>query len=330
MENNMVDALARLAEEGNFARCIEAAEQMISQGGWSAFQLATIHLINCRCRLHLQDAHGALRSGAAAATLARQEEEYDLLGRALLYQGTAHAALQQYDQALRCFYDYFTYMAGYHEAQRLEGAVWKHLGVTYQRQLEPEKAAYALEEARRWFAAREIDHGAFTSTHDLINVYLYLADTDPSKLRTVRSLLTAQRAIAHRHLDDLYYAGTFLLDLAAWLARTGRPRMAAVAATRALEVYQGDRAHSFHCHLLLHRCRLARGDGRRALGHLLAAWSDAVAAGSPELEHLAAESLADALEREASEILRELGTLQSGSAATHRLPAHAPMRRDLQ
>lgn len=326
----MVDALARLAEEGRFARCIDTADQMISQGGWSPSQLAAIHLVSCRCRLQLQDAQGALRSGAAAAALARQEREYDLLGRALIYQGTAHAALQEYDQALRCFYDYFTHMTGYREAQRLEGAVWKHLGVTYQRRLEPEKAAYALEEARRWFAARNIDHGAFTSTHDLINVYLYVAETDRSKLLAVRSLLTEQRAVAQRHPGEPYYRGTYLLDLAAWFARSGRPRQAAVAATRALEAYRGDRAHAFHCHLLLHRCDLARGDGRRALGHLLAAWSDAMAAGSPELEQLAAESLADVLEREASEILRELGAVQTGSAASHRQPLHAPMRRDLQ
>lgn len=326
----MVDALARLAEEGRFARCIDTADQMISQGGWTPAQLAAIHLISCRCRLQLQDAHGALRSGAAAAALARQEREYDLLGRALLYQGTAHAALAQYDQALRCFYDYFTHMTGYREARQLEGAVWKHLGVTYQRRLEPEKAAYALEEARRWFAARNIDYGAFTSTHDLINVYLYMAETDRSKFHAIRSLLTEQRAIAQRHPAEPYYAGTYLLDLAAWLARSGRPRQAAVAAARSLEVYRGDRTHAFHCHLLLHRCQLARGDGRRALGHLLAAWSDAVAAGNPELEHLAAESLADVLEREASEIMRELGALQPSSASAPRLPLHGSVRRDLQ
>jgi len=326
----MVDALARLMEEGRFTRCIDTADQMLRQGGWSPAQMAAIHLISCRCRLQLQDVQGAVEAGQAAVRLAQQEGQYDLLGRALLNLGTAHAALQQYDQALRCFFDYFTHMPHYQEARRLEGAVWKHLGVTYQRRLEPEKAAYALEEAQRWFAVRQIDHGAFTSRHDLINVYLYMSAADRSKLVAVRRLLFRQQEIARRYPTEPYYTGTYLLDVSAWLLRSGRPVLAAVAASEALAVWPDDPVHAFHCHLVLHHCALARESPRLALGHVLAACSAAVAAADPQLERLATEILGDLVEREGVAILRELGRSPVDSVLAGKVPLPPPLRRNLQ
>ncbi len=327
----MVDALVRLLEEGRYARCLFAAEQILEQGGLPPAELAGIHLISSRCRLLLQDAPGAVRSALTAVRLAEQGQEFDLLGRALLALGAAHAALHQHEQALNCFHGYFTYRAYYREAGRLEGAAWKSLGITYQRLLQPEQAVHALEAARAWFAGHQMEHGVFTTTHDLINVYLYLAREDDRQRRPARRLLLEQRAVAARHPAEPYYAGTYLLDLAAWLLGGGYPGRAAVAAARALNVYRGDPAHACHCYLLLARCEQERGEGRQALSFVLAALSEAVTAGLPELEHLAAEALEELVEREGVQILRYLDAAYQATAHfPEEMPTVPLLRRDLQ
>lgn len=327
----MVDALTRLLEEGRYARCLFAAEQIMEQGGLSSVEQAGIHLIMSRCRLLLQDAPGAVVSGLSAVRLAEQEQEYDLLGRALLALGAAYAAMLQFEQALSCFQRYFTYRAYYRDASRLEGAAWKSLGITYQRMLQPEQAVHALEAARTWFAGQQMEHGVFTTTHDLINVYLYLAQEDRGRLRPARRLLVEQRAIAARHPTEPYYAGTYLLDLAAWLARGGYPGRAAAAAVRALTVYREDPAHACHCYLLLARCELQRGEGRSALSFVLAAMSEAVTAGRPELEQLAAEMLDEVVEQEGVEILRHLDAAYQASARfPEEMPSVPLLRREIQ
>ncbi len=327
----MVEALARLLEEGRYARCLFAAEQIMEQGGLPPEEQAGIHLIMSRCRLALQDAPGAVRSALSAVKLAEQAKSFDLLGRALLTLGAAHAAMQQYEQAVSCFHRYFTYRDCYREAARLEGAAWKSLGITYQRLLQPAQAVHALEAARAWFAGHGMLHGVFTCTHDLINVYLYMARQDRSQRRPVRRLLLEQRAIAARHPAEPYYAGTYLLDLAAWLLRGGYAGRAAVAAARALTVYRGDPAHACHCYLLLAQCKQRVGEGRQSLSFVLAALSEAVTAGQPELEHLAAEALEELVEREGVQILRHL---DAAYQATAHFPEEMPpvplLRRDLQ
>lgn len=327
----MVDALTRLLEEGRYARCLFFAEQILGEGGLPPSEQAGIHLIMSRCRLLLQDAPGAVLSGLTAVKLAEQEQEYDLLGRALLALGAAYAALHQHEKALECFQRYFAYRVYYRAAARLEGAAWKSLGITYQRLLQPERAVHALEAARTWFAAHQMERGAFTCTHDLINVYLYLAREDRSQLRPARRLLAHQRAIAARHPHDPFYAGTYLLDLAAWLVSGGNPCLGAVAAARALNVYGDDPAHACHCYLTLARCALERGDASQALRFVLAAMSEAVTAGQPELEQLAARALDDLVEREGLQILRHLDAAYEAAARfPDEMPPVPPIRRDLQ
>lgn len=324
----MVEALARLMNEGQFRRCLAVADQMLEQGGWSRAELADIYLISCRCRLATQDPYGAVVSGSAAVRLARQEKAYDLLGRARLLLGTAYAGVGQYGRALTQFYAYFDDLPRYRESRRLEGAVWKHIGVAHQRRLESEKAVYAFNQARAWFTSSGIDYSAFTCNHDLINTYLQLAETDTeSRVADVRALLEEQRSIVKRHPRDGFFAGTYLLDLASYFRHEGQVVRASVAASRALKLYQGDRVHNFHCHLLLHWCDLKRGNGRRALGHALAARAQALSGRRPDLERLASQAMAEVIDREGPEILRQLNQeYEAGVNLGEHLGARVPDR----
>ncbi|MFZ5816879.1 MAG: hypothetical protein ACOY93_16555 [Bacillota bacterium] len=303
----MLDVLIRLLEEGEFKKCLRLAEQLMLKGGWSLSEMATINLAICRCRLGIQDPYGAIAAGMLAVKLARDSGEYDLLGRALLNLGTAYVGIRQYDQALQQFYSYLDFLPQFNEARRLEGAIWKHIGVTYQRKLESEKALEALTRAREWFSDRGIDYSTFTCTHDLINTYLQMHETDPmTSLDPVRELLAQQREIARRNPRETYFEGTYLLDLAAFYLHEGRIARAMVAANKGMEVHRGDRIHTFHCQLLLHRCAMEKGDARRALGHALAARVQAVDGRFYELEFLASQAMADVIKQQGPDVVRQL------------------------
>lgn len=303
----MLDMVIRLMEEGEFKKCLRLAEQLMLKGGWSLSEMAMINLAICRCRLGIQDPYGAIAAGMLAVKLARDTGDHDLLGRALLNLGTAYVGIRQYDQALQQFYSYLDFLPQYKEAHRLEGAIWRHIGVTHQRRLESAKAIEALTRARNWFASRQIDYSAFACGHDLINTYLQLNETDPlAPLDTVKELLAQQKIIAQRNPSEAYYKGTYLLDLAALYYHEGRLARAMVAANKAMAVYKGDRVHAFHCHLILHRCAVDKVDARRALGHALAARVQAVEGRHYELEFLASQAMADVIKEQRPETIRQI------------------------
>lgn len=303
----MLDTLIRLLEEGEFGRCLHLAEQLMVQGGWTPSEMALVHLVVCRCRMGLDDLPGAVSAGLLAVGTARAEEEYDLLGRALLYLGTAYVGMGKYDNALTQFYTYLQFRDRYREAGRLEGAIWKHIGVTHQRRLEPEKALVALTKARDWFHQRSIDHGSFTCTHDMLNIYYQMHQVNPaSSLQAVPGLLAFQKGIAKRHPTRPFYHGTYRLNLAAYHLCLGQYSRAGAAARRAASVFRGDRVHAFHCEMILYQCALATYDIRAALGHALTALEHAVAARQPELERLANQSIADLVRRQGPDAVRRL------------------------
>ncbi|MFZ5823572.1 MAG: hypothetical protein ACOY94_04455 [Bacillota bacterium] len=303
----MLDVLIRLMEEGDFKKCLRLAEQLMLKGGWSLSEMATINLAICRCRLGINDPYGAIAAGMLAVKLAKDTGEYDLLGRSLLNLGTAYVGIRQYDQALQQFYSYLEFRPEYKEARRLEGAIWRHIGVTHQRKLESQKAVEALTRARDWFSDQGIDYSTFTCNHDLINTYLQMHETDTvSTLEPVKDLLLHQKLIANRNRRDTYYQGTYLLDVAATYLAEGRIGRAMVAANKGLEVHRGDRIHAFHCQMVLYKCSIERGDPRRALGHALAARVQAVEGRFYELEFLSSQAMADVIKQQGPEMVRQL------------------------
>jgi len=303
----MLDALVRLMEEGEFQKCLRLAEQCMMRGGWSLAEMATINMAICRCRLGLGDPYGAVAAGMLAVRLSKDVGEYDLLARALLNLGTAYVGVRQYDQALEQFYAYFEYHTHYKKARRLEGAIWKHIGVTHQRRLESQKALEALTRAREWFSRQEVEYSVFTCTHDLINTYLQMHETDPTiSLDPVKYLLEDQKVIVRRNPLDSFYEATYWLDMAAYYLHDSRIGRAMVAANKAMEIRKGDRILAFHAQLILHKCALEVEDPRRALGHALAARVQAVEGRHFDLEFLASQAMADVIKQQGSEVIKSL------------------------
>lgn len=305
--DKMLDALIRMMEEGEFGRCLHVAEQMMQTGGCSLAELATINLVICRSRLGIQDPSGAVAAGALAVKLAMETGDFDLAGRALLNLGTAYVGIRQYGEAIEQFETFLELLPRLRTARRLEGAIWKHIGVAHQRNLDSQKALEALTRARDWFRQQGVDYAAFTCTHDLINTHLHLHDTEPFHgLEPVKFLLVEMKVIAKRHPEDGYYQGTYLLDLAATYLRDGRLDRATVTAHRAMAAHRGDPSHAFHCQLILHHCALEVGNARRALDYALAARSQASAARLYDLESLAAQAIGDLIRQQEPEVARQL------------------------
>ncbi len=303
----MLDVLLELMENGEYEKCLRQSEQQILKGGWTIAQLAQINMVICRCRVGLQDPYGAIPSGMLAAKLARDVADWDTFGRTLLSLGTAYAAVRQYDQALHTFYSYFEHIMKYNTARRLEGAIWKHIGVTHQRKLESDKALEALNRARVWFEKNGIDHSSFTTASDMINTYLQMHEKDPlTSLEPAADLLKFEKSIARKYPGDTYYKAAHLLDRAGYYLHQGRLGRAMVCAMQVTEARRDDFWLTFHSHMILHRCTKIVGDHKQALGYALAARVAALQGRHYELEFIASQAMAEVIRQQGESVVREL------------------------
>lgn len=304
----MLEVLIRMMEDGEYQKCLRLAEQQLLRGKWSSAEFARLNFVITRCRLGLQDPYGALNAGQLTIKLARDIGDWDTLGRTYLIVGTACTAVRQYDEALQHFYSYFEHLPRYTStAGRLEGAIWKHIGVVHQRKLESDQAIDALNRARLWFTKRQIDLSAFSTTHDLVNTFLQMHDTNPDvPLTPVRDLLKEQRTFVRKYPMDPYYLATYLLDLAAYYVHQGRYTRARLCTNKAMSIRKSDAVLSFHCFMLLHRVSKEQGDIRQALDYTLAARSQASRSRHYELELLAGQAMADVIRHQNKEAVREL------------------------
>lgn len=303
----MLEYLVQLMEDGEFQKCLRLCEQQLIRGGMTLTELAKLNLVICRCRIGLQDHYGAVNSGLLAVKIARDVGEWDTLGRALLNLGTAYTGTRQYDQALTNFYSYFEHLSQYSASRRFEGAIWKNIGIAHQRKLETKQAIEAFNRARTWFSRRGIDQSAFATTHDLVNTYLQLHETDPSvSLEPVVHLLQEEKAIAAKYPMDSYYQGTRRYDEAAYYMHAKRYGRAMVRAMQAMEVRKGDHWLAFHCHMVLHTCTKTLGDAKQALGYALAARVQALQGRHYELEFLAAQAMAEVIRHQGTQVVRDL------------------------
>lgn len=303
----MLDVLNKLMEEGHFDKCLHHAEQQLLRGGYTIGQLAQLNLIICRCRLGLNDPYGAVPSGLLAVKLARDVKDWDLLGRSLLNAGTACVGIRQYDQALQNFYGYFEHQVHYQEARRLEGAIWRHIGVTHQLKLESEKAIDAFKRARNWFEKQQVDQSSFAVTHDLVNTLLQMHDSGKlNELDELPPLLDFEKQFVRKYPYDSYYYATHRLDQANYYAHVGRLGRAIVCAMQAMEVRREDFMLTFHCHMVLHRCTMQLGSAKQAFGYALAARMAAVKGRHFDLEFVASQAMVSVIRKQGPDVVREL------------------------
>lgn len=303
----MIEYLVKLMEAGEYQKCLRHSEQQLLRGGMTIAELATLNMVICRCRIGNNDSYGAINSGLLAAKLARDIGDWDTLGRSLLNVGTAYMGTRQHDLALHQLYSYFEHLHKYVVARRFEGAVWKSIGIAHQRKQESDQAIIALERARQWFLKQEVEHSAFTCTHDLINTYLQRHRVKPkATLEPVNDLLKAEKALVAKFPKETYYRGIYLNDKANFYLRSGRLHRAIVCAMQAMELRKGDHQLAFHSHMILYECSRLMGDAKQALGYALAARVAALQGKHYELEYIAAQAMVDIIKEQGTKVVQEL------------------------
>lgn len=303
----MVEVLMQLLDQGEYEKCLKAAEQQLFKGGYTIAQLAQINMVICRCRVALNDPYSAVPSGLLASKLARDVGDWDTLGRTLLSLGTALVGVRQFDQALHHLYSFFEHLLHYKESRRLEGAIWKSIGVAHQRKLESGRALEAFTRARDWFSKNGMDRSAFSVTHDMLNTHLQLIETDENaSVLPVADLLAFERAMVKKHATESYYASTHYLDRANVYFMEGRIGRAIICAMKSMEVLKNDHLVNFHGHMVLHKCTKALGNAKQALGYALAARVAALQAKHFDLEFIASQAMAEVIRKQGLEVVREL------------------------
>jgi tetratricopeptide (TPR) repeat protein len=303
----MLEQLIQLMEAGDYQGCLRAAEQVLLRGGLGLAELAKVNLIIARCKLASNDAFGAIPSGIQATKMARDAKEWDLFGRALLTLGAAYVGANNFTEALDQFYTFLKHLGDFDRSRRLEGAVWRQLGITYGRMLETDKAIDSLERARRWFRRHDNDHSYFVCGSDLISVYLGLRERHPEvSIEPVRTILAEQKLFAKRLAHDPFYKIQYLYNQGEYYFYTGRIGRAMVAAMQSMDQAQNDHSHRFRCHLLLHRCSNQAGQGKQALGYAVAARLEAMKGRHYELELLAVQAITETIKREGNQVVEEL------------------------
>jgi hypothetical protein len=303
----MVEQLIQMMESGDYEACLRTAEQVLLRGGLSMVDMAKVNLVICRCKVANADAFGAIPSGIQATRMARDVKDWDLYGRALLTLGVAYVGAGLYEDAQNQFYTFLRHLGDFNHARRFEGAVWRHLGITYGRLLEVEKAIDSLERARRWFARQENEHSYFVCSSDLINVYLNRRQADPdAPLDPVRSILAEQKAYAKRMSQEPFYRAHYLYNQGEYDFYTGRTGRAMVAAMQAMELLRQETLLRFHCHMLLHRCSLRIGEPKQALGYAVAARIEALRGKHFELEVLAVQAITEVIHTRGATVVEEL------------------------
>jgi tetratricopeptide (TPR) repeat protein len=303
----MVEQLIQLMEAGDYEGCLRAAEQVLLRGGLGIVEMAKVNLVIARCKLAANDAFGAIPSGIQATKMSRDAKEWDLFGRSLLTLGAAYVGANNFGEALEQFYTFIKHLADFNLSRRLEGAVWRQLGITYGRMLETEKAIDSLERARRWFARNENEHSQFICGSDLINVYLNRRQRDPeASLEPVRTILAEQKLFAKRMAHEPLYQTHYLYNHGEYYYYMGRTGRAMIMAMQSMELAPDDNAHRFQCHMLLHRCALRQGNGKHALGYAVAARLEAMRGRFYEMELLAVQAITETIRTEGSRVVEEL------------------------
>ncbi|HLO01528.1 MAG TPA: hypothetical protein VK191_00235 [Symbiobacteriaceae bacterium] len=303
----MVEQLIQLMEAGDYEGCLRAAEQVLLRGGLGMVQMAHVNLVISRCKLASNDAFGAIPSGIQATKMARDAKEWDLFGRALLTLGAAYVGANNFTEALEQFYTFLKHLGDFDRSRRLEGAVWRQLGITYGRILETEKAVDSLERARRWFRRNENEHSHFICGSDLVSIYLGRREREPeASIEPVRTILAEQKLYAKRTPHELLYKIQYLYNQGEYYFYTGRIGRAMVAAMQSMDQAQHDHPHRFQCHMLLHRCTVKIGQGKEALGYAVAARLEAMKGRHYELELLAVQAITETIKREGAQVVEAL------------------------
>lgn len=309
--------LEEMIERGECTACLSAAESLLRAGGNSLSDLASINLAISRCRLRLDDYHAALAPALLARKIARDIQDYRLLGRACWVIASVYGYTHQYEQMTRACYEYFEMVPLGYSIPRDEAAIWENLG---RGKLFGEafvEAVRCFERALEKYRLAGDSSAAFRTLWWMSQALL--SSGDHARCRTVlRECLTYSHRLPRSH----WGCQAVLLARSELAVAEGHMERAAILAHRALsgESKQG----KYKAYMLLHRVSLYYQEYKDAIGYALAARVTALEARRYDLEYEAAEAMLTVVGQTGADLMSELDAeyLSTGVDLTRYVPSN--------
>ncbi len=282
-----VQWLKELLDQEQWDKVLQAAEQCLRRGGYSAAEYAEINYAICRARAFRQELLQAIPPGELARRLSRDTGQWDLLGKTLLVLGVAYWRTRSYDRALSTLYGFFEHNSHYTTAQTLAARVWHNIGHTLIRTGQAAEAAGALRRACNEYQSLNDVDGFTAAAQHLVECCV------ETSLPEARTVLAAMRATGTQHPSQYNGRAVYFLGRARCARQVGAFKWAAALCLAALAEERKSLYIEFHSNLVLSGCLAALGDNKNALGHALAARMIAANGKIYDLEFMAIEAMYD-------------------------------------
>lgn len=282
-----VHSLADFLQANRFRECKEAAESLLRRGALSTVEQAQVYLALSRSLAALNDSQDGLGAAEIAIHLARQTQEYDLLGRACYHLAELCHDNRLYKRALTILDEYYRYFTLYSVAKGLEGRVLHVTALCHQAMGRGAKALEYFGKALAWFLAR----GEHPHLSEICRAGLTWHLLRMGELNATDKLLAESEAYFRLCPNDLEARARYLNNLAYKACLQGNYPEAISRALRLVDQRGIAPAHKAQACLTLQQATQALGLAREAYGLGLLAKIQASVARRPDIEEEAVRSL---------------------------------------
>lgn len=124
-----IQMLQKLLDRQDYRLCTEVARELLADEGLSVQDKAEVQHALCRSLIRLGEGQEAVGAGEIAVFLARQNADWDLLGRAIVDSGCAYFMAGCYDKAVARLAEFGEYREHFDQALRFAGQVHYNTGI---------------------------------------------------------------------------------------------------------------------------------------------------------------------------------------------------------
>lgn len=279
--------LAGLLDEGRYAECRSAAEELLRHASLSDAERARAFLALSYCTVALHAGQESLGPAELAVHFSRQASDYEVAAHALCHLAFLCYEHRLYKRAAQCLEEYFQYLPLYSEAKTLEGWVLAHMGLFYQAMGRAPKALEFYEKAYEWHAERAVSAAQIDQHRaEWLWQLLKLGRVDEA-----RDLLSASGAYLREHPNDLDARARYYNNKAYYHYLAGHYATALDIALQTMQVRGIAAVRKAQACLILHYTTRAMGLWKDARGLATLARIHANVSRRPELEEEATRAL---------------------------------------
>ncbi len=303
-----VQWLNQLLDQGDWAKSLKVAEQLLLRGEYTTKEFAVINYALCKSRAHRQELIESIPPGELAKRLCLDTKQWDLLAKVILLLGVSYGRTRSYGPALSTLYEYFKYQSNYSASHNLISHIWHNIGNVQRKCGRTDEATDAFRRARLAYKDQGDSQGYNTVTQHLLECYL------ESSLSEVPTLLSELRRYATSHLSEPDSQARYFLSRALYAYQMKAYHWAASLCVAGLAEPNKATYTEFNLNLTLSKCLSAMGNYKDALGYALAARLTAIRTRFFELEFIAIEAMYDLMSSQGSNLLIALDNeyLQQG------------------